>query len=124
MENRKKRALVIDDEEALRDIVTEVLDMVNMEAITASSGIEALKIASVPANYFDIMVIDMYMPHMTGDETYEKLRQIYPDCPVLFISGLDRSEEQKITDPKMQFLKKPFAVKDIQDAINKLIYNK
>ncbi|MBN1408966.1 MAG: response regulator [Calditrichaceae bacterium] len=120
MEN-KKRALVIDDEEALRDIVTEVLDMIDMESATASSGMDALKIASNHSNQFDVMVIDMYMPDLTGEETYEKLKEFYPNCPVLFISGLDRSEKYKISDPKIQFLKKPFAVKDLQDAINELI---
>ena len=121
MENRKKRALVIDDEEALRDIVTEVLDMVGMEAVTASSGVEAIKIVSELPNHIDIMIIDMYMPDLTGEETYEKLKEFYPNCPVLYISGLDRSEDYKSPAPNVQFLKKPFAVKDLQDAIQKLL---
>lgn len=121
MNNIKKRGLIVDDEEALRDIVTEVLELLNMESAAASSGIEAIKIASDSANHFDIMIIDMYMPNMNGDETYEKLKEFYPDCPVLFISGLDRSDEQEKANPKRNFLKKPFAVKDLQEAINKLI---
>ena len=121
MEKKKKKALVIDDEEALRDIVTEVLEMVDMEAVTASSGVEALKIVSDYDNNFDVMIIDMYMPDLTGEETYEKLKEFYPNCPVLYISGLDRSEEYIESDPNVQFLKKPFAVKDLQDAIKKLI---
>ena len=95
--------------------------MVGIETVTASSGMDALNIISHPPKHFDIMIIDMYMPDMTGEETYEKLKEFYPDCPVLFISGLDRSEEQKIHQPNLQFLKKPFAVKDLQDAIKKLI---
>ncbi len=121
MKNQKKRALVVDDEEALRAVITEVLEIVNMETVTASSGVEALQLASDSVNHFDIMIIDMYMPDMTGEETYEKLRKIYPDCPALFISGLDRSEEQKLSRPNTQFLKKPFAVKDLQDIIKRLI---
>lgn len=124
MENKKKKALVIDDEEALRDIVTEVLEMVDMEAVTASSGVEALKIVSDHENQFDVMIIDMYMPDLTGEETYEKLKEFYPNCPVLYISGLDRSEDYIESDPNVQFLKKPFAVKDLQDSISKLINNK
>ncbi|MEJ2543123.1 MAG: response regulator [Calditrichaceae bacterium] len=103
------------------DIVTEVLDMVDMDAVTASSGVEAIKKVSEIQNQIDIMIIDMYMPDMTGEETYEKLKEFYPNCPVLFISGLDRFEDYKSPDPNVQFLKKPFAVKDLQDAINKLI---
>lgn len=121
MSNQKKCGLIVDDEEALREIVTEVLGILNMDSVTASSGIEAMKIATDTENHFDIMIIDMYMPNMNGDETYEKLRKFYPDCPVLFISGLDRSEEEKITNPNINFLKKPFAVKDLLDTINKLI---
>ena len=121
MEKKKKKALVIDDEEALRDIVTEVLAMVDMESITASSGVEAIKMVTEHSNQIDIMIIDMYMPDLTGEETYEKLKEFYPNCPVLYISGLDRSEDYKSSDPNVQFLKKPFAVKDLQDTINKLI---
>jgi len=124
MENKKKIAFVIDDEEALRDIVTEVLAMVDIESITASSGVEAIKMVTEHSNQIDIMIIDMYMPDLTGEETYEKLKEFYPNCPVLYISGLDRSEDYKSSDPNVQFLKKPFAVKDLQDAINKLINNK
>ena len=101
MEKKKKKALVIDDEEALRDIVTEVLEMVDMEAVTASSGVEALKIVSDYDNNFDVMIIDMYMPDLTGEETYEKLKEFYPNCPVLYISGLDRSEDYKSSDPNV-----------------------
>ena len=121
MENKKKIAFVIDDEEALRDIVTEVLAMVDIESITASSGVEAIKMVTEHSNQIDIMIIDMYMPDLTGEETYEKLKEFYPNCPVLYISGLDRSEDYKSFDPNVQFLKKPFAVKDLQDAIKKLI---
>jgi CheY-like chemotaxis protein len=122
MDDRKKRALVVDDEEALRAVMTEVLDMVNIETDTASSGEEAIAIAADPEKHFDILIIDMYMPLMTGDEVYEELKKYYPECPVLFISGLDRNPEQKgETDPKKQFLKKPFAVKDIQNAIKRLL---
>ena len=121
MENKKKIAFVIDDEEALRDIVTEVLAMVDIESITASSGVEAIKMVTEHSNQIDIMIIDMYMPDLTGEETYEKLKEFYPNCPVLYISGLDRSEDYKSSDPNVQFLKKPFAVKDLQDAIKKLI---
>ena len=124
MENKKKIAFVIDDEEALRDIVTEVLAMVDIESITASSGVEAIKMVTEHSNQIDIMIIDMYMPDLTGEETYEKLKEFYPNCPVLYISGLDRSEDYKSSDPNVQFLKKPFAVKDLQEAINKLINNK
>ena len=124
MENKKKIAFVIDDEEALRDIVTEVLAMVDIESITASSGVEAIKMVTEHSNQIDIMIIDMYMPDLTGEETYKKLKEFYPNCPVLYISGLDRSEDYKSSDPNVQFLKKPFAVKDLQDAINKLINNK
>ena len=121
MGDRKKRALVVDDEEALRNVMTEVLDMVNIETVTASSGVEAIDIARNSADPFDVLIIDMFMPMMTGDEVYEELKKIYPDCPVLFISGLDRTPEEEQADKDRHFLKKPFSVKDIQEAIIKLL---
>lgn len=121
MNNLKKRALIIDDEDALRVVIAEVLDMVNIETVSLSSGVEALKFAANSSDPFDIMIIDMYMPDMTGEETYQKLQEFYPGCPVLFISGLDSSKEKERMDKNKLFLKKPFTIIDLQNAIKELI---
>jgi len=121
MSQRKKRALVVDDEEALRDIITEILDMINVEAITAETGIEAIEIASKMTEPVDLMIIDLFMPNMTGEESYNKLAEYFPDCPTLFISGFDANNKKDNYDGKNNFLKKPFTLAQLQEAIEGLI---
>jgi len=121
MSQRKKRALVVDDEEALRDIITEILYMINVEAITAETGIEAIEIASKMTELVDLMIIDLFMPNMTGEEAYKKLAEYFPDCPVLFISGFEVNNKQDNYGEKKKFLKKPFTLVQLQEAIEDLI---
>ena len=121
MNNDRKRALVIDDEEALLEIITEVLNILNIEPVTASTGIEALDIASKSNNSFDLMIIDLFLPQMNGEETCQKLRAYHPDCPVLFVSGYDGSEKKHAIDKNSKFLKKPFTIVNLQKTILDMI---
>mgnify|MGYP005835678577 CR=1 FL=1 len=118
---QKKKVLVIDDEEPLREIIKEVLGMLKMEVIQAETGIQAIEIVSALDAPVDLMIIDLHMPNMTGEETFEKLRSRFPDCPVLFISGHYGNSYKSMLDEKTQFLKKPFSLNELQKAVSALL---
>ena len=121
MNTQKKKVLVIDDEEPLRDIIKEVLGMLKMQVIEAETGLQAIEIVSALSEPVDLMIIDLHMPNMTGEETFEKLRSRFPDCPVLFISGYHGNNHKSILDEKTQFLKKPFTLNELQKAVSALL---
>lgn len=121
MDDSRKKVLVVDDEEALRDIITEVLDMVNVQSITASTGMEAIEIAEQLDQPIDLMIIDLFMPNMNGKEVYEKLKAFYPNCPVLFISGYESINKKIPSRTNQRFLKKPFTLDQLQKTILELI---
>lgn len=116
-----KKALIVDDEEALREIIVEVLSIMKIEALTAENGVQAIEVAKKNRERINLMLIDLFMPKMTGDEAYKKLSQIVPDCPVIFMSGYDDQEEDRPAEPGKLFLKKPFAISDLKKAITSLI---
>jgi DNA-binding NtrC family response regulator len=118
-----KKALIIDDEEPLREIISEVLSLVDIGSIKAENGNEAIKIAEEQKDEIDLILIDFYMPEMSGEETYEKLKDVLPKCPVIFMSGYDFSE-QVVSEPNKAvklFIKKPFTIAQLQETVTSLI---
>ena len=121
MAKKVKTALIVDDEEALREIIVEVLAMMDIKALPAENGMRAVEITREQKNEIDLMLIDMFMPKMSGDETYTKLCEIVPDCPVIFMSGYDEEQEDRDKNDTMLFLKKPFTINDLKAAISEFI---
>ena len=108
--------MVIEDEEALRDIIAEVLHILGIESIICESGTIAVKKAESRENDIDLFIIDIFMPGMSGEVTFDKLNNIFPGKPVIFMSGFD-SSAVKITKNNQKFLKKPFTINDLKDTI-------
>jgi two-component system OmpR family response regulator len=81
------RILVVDDEEALRDLVTTALEFVGHEVQTAADGLAAL--AAVPTFVPDLIVLDVAMPHLDGLEVCRRLRADGDTTPVIFLTARD-----------------------------------
>lgn len=81
------KILVVDDEEALRDLVTTALEFVGHEVATAVDGNDAL--ARVPTFAPDLIVLDVNMPHLDGLEVCRRLRADGDTTPVVFLTARD-----------------------------------
>ena len=117
------RALIVDDEEAVRRFVDRALREGGYETTAASDGPEAIDVAS-SGQSFDILVTDVMMPKMTGDELARRLRQCEPDLKVLYLTGFsDRLFKEKGTLWKDEaFLDKPCSVKGLLEAVSLLLF--
>ena len=119
MQSEINKALVVDDEESLREIIVEVLDILGIDAVEACDGEQALKMAQQHAQAIDVVFLDLFMPRMSGEETYHKLKEIIPNKPVVFMSGYDQQHPKtaNIIGAENKFLKKPFTINQIKDII-------
>lgn len=117
-----KTALIIDDELPLREIICEALKLMNIDTIAAEGGKQAIQIIKT-LDTLDLIVIDMNMPEMGGEETYQQLSKYFPETPVIFMSGYDMEEwlEKMNLENANCFLKKPFRISDIHQVINDMI---
>ena len=79
--------LVVDDEEAVRQAVTSILDSAGYLVLVASNGPEAIEMFEEAHDHIDLVLLDMTMPLMDGEETFHALRAIDPDVSVLLTSG-------------------------------------
>jgi two-component system cell cycle sensor histidine kinase/response regulator CckA len=116
------RVLIVDDEEPVRRFVERVLHEAGYETSVAADGAEALEVASKLSG-IDVLVTDVMMPNMLGDELARRLRQREPDLKVLYLTGYsDRLFKEKVTLWEDEaFLDKPCSVAGLRQAVSLLL---
>jgi DNA-binding NtrC family response regulator len=121
MENKqfKKKVLIVDDEEYLRQILVDVMDINDIDSIAVDEGQKALEIYKKEKNIIGLVLLDLILPKETGVETYKKLCMINPDVKVIFMSGLgDKESLQTIPNyNEFEFLKKPFSMDEVTEKV-------
>jgi CheY-like chemotaxis protein len=80
-----KRILVADDEEGIRDLFRFTLEPLGLHVTTAADGMEAVEV--VQAQGFDLVILDVHMPRLTGPEALAEIRRIRPEQRVLVVSS-------------------------------------
>ena len=121
-ERRQPTALVVDDEEPVRRFVDRVLTAAQYRTTLAADGAEAIKVAAEHGP-FDILVTDLMMPEMTGDELARRLRQNEPGLKVLYLTGFsDHLFKEKVTLWEDEaYLDKPCSVTGLLQAVSLLL---
>jgi len=115
--------LIVDDEEPVRRFVDRVLREGNYRTTLAADGADAVKVAAEHGP-FDILVTDLMMPRMTGDELARRLRQGDPTMKVLYLTGFsDNLFKEKVTLWQDEaYLDKPCSVKGLRQAVSLLLF--
>ena len=119
------KILVVDDEEPVRRFVDRVLQAAGYETAVASDGPDAIAVAQ-KIGHFDILVTDVMMPQMNGDELARRLRQSEPALKVLYLTGYsDKLFKEKTTLWQDEaFLDKPCSVKGLRQAVSLLLFGR
>jgi hypothetical protein len=109
--------LVVEDEDALREVARRIFARNGYHVITASGGPEAIELARGFPGDIHLLVTDVIMPQMLGKEVSEKIRAIKPDVEVLFMSGYARRvlTSQGMLEPRVALVEKPFSEVDLMD---------
>jgi two-component system, cell cycle sensor histidine kinase and response regulator CckA len=85
--DRRRRILVVDDEPAARVLAQRLFSEAGFEVVTTSSGFDCLKEFRKQPRRFDLVLLDLSMPFMDGEETFHRLRVINPAVVVLLSTG-------------------------------------
>ena len=112
----KKSILIVDDEEIIRDFLFEVLcDDYNITM--AEDG--DIAIEKIKCDSFDLVITDMTMPRVSGEEVVKFIQESAPESKVIIISGFASlySFSQSVNSGASAFLSKPFSIQELLQAI-------
>jgi len=118
--------LLVDDEDSIVDIGEEILHMMGYQVLKARSGKEAVELYQKNKAPIDIVVLDMIMPEMGGEETYDALKEIDPTVKVLLSSGysIDGKAKDILEKGCDGFIQKPFTVEELSKKIREILDKK
>jgi PAS domain S-box-containing protein len=102
--------LIVDDEEGLREVTRRILHRSGYTVLTASSGDEAIELASNYTGHIDLLLTDVIMPNMQGPTVATEVQKRLPDIRVLFMSGHAQPvlEAEAVLGTDFQLIEKPF----------------
>jgi len=123
--NGSATILLVDDEEMVREVNQEILEVLGYRVLTAANGDQALALYRKKQKEIDLVILDMIMPDMSGVEVFRKLKEITPEVRVLLASGYSADGEaaEIIDQESTGFIQKPFTIKKLSDRINEILQN-
>jgi nitrogen-specific signal transduction histidine kinase/FixJ family two-component response regulator len=115
--------LVVEDEEAVRRLMSGLLTAQGYRVLLASSGEEGLAVAEAESGPIDMVVTDVVMPGMGGRQMVEALSRRWPEMPALFVSGYndDTILQHGVSSEKVPLLGKPFARCELLRRVRELL---
>ncbi|GEM_PF-1534344 len=118
---RGLRILVVDDDELLRESVTDVLHWQGHQVTCVDGGAAALDLLAGP-EAFDLVILDLNMPGMTGDEVLVRILELRPAQKILVSSGYVDAASRALVEgrPTVGLLHKPFSVRELARKIREL----
>ncbi|MCI0703011.1 MAG: PAS domain S-box protein [Planctomycetia bacterium] len=119
---RDATALVIDDEMYVREVTASTLEEMGFAPLLAADGPSGIEVFRLHSNTIKLVVIDVMMPGMTGDQVLTALRGFNPTLPAVLMSGF--TDKRIIKDEfatLTEFLQKPFHPEDLMDMVKRLV---
>ena len=118
MAEAKKRILVVEDEEAILNLIEITLELSGYEVATASNGRQAIEL--IEASLPDLVVLDMVMPVMDGFEVLARLKSL-PPVPVISCSAARENAQTALALGANDFVAKPFDTNDLATRVARLL---
>jgi two-component system cell cycle sensor histidine kinase/response regulator CckA len=111
--------LLADDELVVRSLAQSILTRAGYRVLNAVDGEHALEVSRGYSGPIDILLTDVKMPKMDGVELSARIIMERPGIKILFMSGKE-SGELMVHGKKMEFLRKPFAARDLSEKISSM----
>ncbi|MBI9086038.1 MAG: response regulator [Desulfobacterales bacterium] len=115
--------LLIDDEDMVLEVGTEMLELLGYTVISSESATDAISTYEQHHGDIDLVILDMIMPEMGGGEVYDRLKQINPDLSALLSSGysINGKASEIMAQGCNGFIQKPFDLKRLSAKANEII---
>lgn len=113
------KILIVDDEEVLRDVVSDMLSSLGYSVLTCADGVEAIELYKKQHSEIGLVLLDIIMPRMDGYNCFRELKKINPNTAVIVTSGFtrDKTASKMIEDGAVSFIQKPFNMSNLAREI-------
>ena len=117
------KVLVVDDEEAVRNLCLDFIRHLGYRGISASDGEEGLKIFEKQAEEISLVILDLAMPKMDGMTAFRELKRIRPDVRVILSSGYREEDATRkfIGEGLAGFIQKPYRLEELKEMIEEAL---
>jgi CheY-like chemotaxis protein len=114
------KILLADDEETIRNITSMMLESLDVEVICAEDGLAAVEAFAQNRKQIEVIILDVVMPKLNGEEACRKIREMDPQIPIIIASGysFEETTARFKTTEFNGFLQKPFKLKELIEQIN------
>jgi two-component system cell cycle sensor histidine kinase/response regulator CckA len=115
--------LLVDDEDMIIEVGQALLKKLGHQVITAKSGEEALEVVHRMGFGVDLVILDMIMPGMDGGRTFDRIREICPEIPIMLASGyaINGQAEEIMSRGCNGFIQKPFSVSELSQKLRHIL---
>jgi len=115
--------LVVEDEDEIRDLVTQYLERNGYTVLQATNGRQAQSVAQSYKGPIHLLVTDVVMPHVSGYELAQHFNKLRPSTKVLFTSGYpeDAGTNHKLASSQTPILQKPFSLSGLTDKVREIL---
>jgi CheY-like chemotaxis protein len=114
--------LIVDDEELVRTTARVALKRAGYRVFSARNGEEAVRMFASQPGEIDLVILDMTMPVMGGEEAMRRMAELRPDVLVLASSGYDESEAQQRFGSRIAgFLQKPYTAAQLAGTVARVL---
>jgi DNA-binding NtrC family response regulator len=117
---RQVRILVVDDEPAIRQVLSRALAEAGYEVVTMNDGAAGLNAASSAEAPYDLVVTNNCMPHLSGAQLVSALRERFPDLPIVHLDDLSERDPGPLP-PDLPNLQKPFSIERLLEEVARLL---
>ena len=117
------KILVVDDEQMIRDLAMRILDRAGHEAEVAATGREAIDRFRDTGDDIGLIVLDLNLDDISGEETLRQIRRMSPSVPCIISSGAGLSDFDLPDDirPGTHLLAKPYRAKQLSDLVDQIL---
>ncbi|MDY6790317.1 MAG: PAS domain S-box protein [Thermodesulfobacteriota bacterium] len=118
-----ERILLIDDQGTIIQMEKKMLERLGYHVVPYTSSVDALEAFKKNSQRYDLVITDMTMPKMTGEQLAEEISKIRADIPVILCTGFSKmmSEEKAESLGIKGFLMKPVVMKDLSNMIRRVL---
>jgi DNA-binding NtrC family response regulator len=118
--------LLVEDESAILEITTTMLEHLGYTVLAASTTGEAIRLANEHPGEIHLLITDVVMPEMNGRKLAERLMPLHPNLKLLFMSGYTSNviAHQGVLNEGVCFIQKPFSMKDFATKVREVLDQK